>query len=160
MSFRLLLLFVIVPVVELALLIEIGKDLGFWPTLGLILFTGVLGSSLTKRQGMAIWQQFNSKMQSGQLPGSELVDGLIVLVSGALLLTPGILTDFVGFLGLIPLTRAQIRKYVQKRLKHGQSSGKIHFQFGFPGQPAQEPPPQPQETQWQGSAKEKPDYLD
>ncbi len=160
MSFRLLLLFVVVPVVELAILIEIGKDLGFWPTIGLILFTGILGSSLTKKQGMAIWQQFNGKMQSGQLPGSELVDGLIVLISGALLLTPGILTDFVGFLGLIPLTRTQIRKFVQKRLLQGQASGKIHFQFGFPGQTVQDPPSQAPESQWQGSVKEKPDYVD
>ena len=146
MFFRLLLLFVIVPALELAILIEVGKDIGFWPTMGIIVLTGIIGSSLTRMQGMAVWSQFNSKLQQGQLPGNELIDGLIVLCSGALLLTPGILTDFVGFLGLIPYSRMFIRKQLQKYLKQSQIQANVHFHssmFGSSQAPGTPLPPLP-----------------
>ena len=151
---RLLLLFVIVPAIELAILIEIGKEIGFWPTMGLIFLTGLIGSSLTSSQGMAVWKQFNLKFQSGQLPGTELVDGLIIVCSGALLLTPGVLTDFVGFLGLVPQTRLLIRKQLQKYLARSQMKTNIHFHSSFDFE-SQSPPP---ENDWEGTAKERPDH--
>ena len=157
MFFRLLLLFIIVPAVELAILIEIGKDIGFWPTMGLILITGVIGSTLTRRQGLAVWNQFNSKLQAGTLPGKELLDGLIVLCSGALLLTPGILTDFVGFLGLIPQSRELIRSRLQKYVSKAQTQGSFRV-YGSPFQNMSSPP-KPPATEWQGTAKEQPDYT-
>ena len=159
MFLRLLLLFVIVPALELAILIEIGKDIGFWPTMGLIILTGVMGSSLTRRQGIAVWSQFNSKLQTGALPGKEIIDGLIVLCSGALLLTPGVLTDFVGFLGLIPQSRVFIRTLIQKYISKSQPQGSFQF-TASPFENMQPPPEQPSTPQdeWKGTPKQRPDY--
>lgn len=115
---RLLALFLIVPIAELALLIWIGGRVGFWPTVGGIVLTALIGSWLARREGWNVFNRFQSKLASGGLPGRELTDGLIILVSAALLLTPGILTDAVGFLGLIPPTRAWIRKRLQTRFQN------------------------------------------
>ncbi|MEM8486679.1 MAG: FxsA family protein [Bacteroidota bacterium] len=166
---RLLILFIVVPMIELMVLIEVGKEIGFWPTIGIICITGLLGSSLARQQGLAVWTQFNSRMQKGELPGDQIIDGLIILVAGALLLTPGILTDFVGFMGLLPISRPLIRNYAQKRLKTAQANGSIRFTanpfggnaFNQPfnqsfGQ-AQQPQTQERETEWQGQAKDRPD---
>ncbi len=159
MLYRLIALFVIVPIVELAVLIEIGRYIGFWPTIGIICLTGVLGSLLTRTQGLAVWHQLNTKLQQGQLPGNELVDGLIILISGAMLLTPGIITDFAGFLGLLPLTRTYFRKYLQKRFKDAQLKGTASFSTGFYSRST--PPDSPEnapEDQWKGVPKKHPDY--
>lgn len=157
---RLLILFILVPMLELMLLIEVGKVIGFWATMGIIVFTGIIGSALAKQEGLAVWTKFNSRLQQGQLPGTELVDGLIILVSGALLLTPGILTDVVGFLGLIPVTRKFIRIYTQKRLKSAQSAGTIRFTttstFGQ-WNASPNPPPADVEPTWQGTPKQRPE---
>ncbi|TDI75908.1 MAG: FxsA family protein [Bacteroidetes bacterium] len=110
---RLLALFIIVPAVELYLLIQIGAMIGALETFGIILITGLIGSYLAKTQGLATLIKFQKKLASGQLPGKELADGVIILVSGAFLLTPGVLTDAVGLLGLFPLTRPMIRKWIQ-----------------------------------------------
>lgn len=107
--FWLFLLFVLVPALELFLLIKIGAIIGAGNTFILILVTGAIGSYMAKTQGLSTWKNLNSKMSSGQMPGKELIDGAIILVAGALLLTPGVLTDVVGFLGLIPLTRGLLR---------------------------------------------------
>lgn len=107
---RLILLFVVVPAIELMLLIEIGQVIGTLPTFGLILVTGLAGSALARTQGLSVWRKFQARLSAGRMPGDELIDGLIILVSGALLLTPGVLTDIVGLAGLIPLTRRLIRK--------------------------------------------------
>lgn len=114
---RILALFLIMPVVELALLVQVDKLIGFWPTVGLILFTGLLGGYLAKREGLAVWRRLNQRMGSGDLPDNEIVDGVIILCAGALLITPGVLTDVIGFLGLFPLSRAVIRKIVLKRVE-------------------------------------------
>ena len=157
---RLILLFIGVPIIEMALLVRIGQEMGFWPTIGLIMLTGLLGSILTRQQGSSVWHQFNAKLQSGQLPGKELIDGLIVLVAGALLLTPGVVTDFVGFLGLLPFSRKYIRQYAQRRLKNTRSTGSIGFQFNGFGNSEPFNVPNEEESQWQGTAKTKPDYND
>ena len=112
---RLLLLFTLVPIVELTLLVWLGQQVGFWPTVGLITGTALLGSFLAHREGLAALGRFRSRLARGGMPGTELTDGLIILVAGALLLTPGVLTDIVGFLGLFPPTRALIRRAIAKR---------------------------------------------
>jgi len=114
---RLLALFLIVPIAELALLIWVGEHVGFWPTIGLIALTAFVGSWLARREGWNVFNRLQIKLSAGGLPGRELTDGLIILVSGALLLTPGIITDIVGFLGLLPPTRALIRAQLQRRFK-------------------------------------------
>ncbi|WP_022836562.1 FxsA family protein [Salisaeta longa] len=134
---RLLFLFLTVPAVELALLLQIGQRIGFWPTVGIIVVTGVVGSYLAKREGLAAWKRLNDKLGRGGLPGRELMDGVIILMAGALLLTPGVLTDVVGLLGLLPPSRALIRRYVLKRIerKMQHSTGTASIQWGFFGGP-------------------------
>lgn len=110
---RLFLLFVVVPAVELYLLILIGQRIGALETFGVILITGIIGSYLAKSQGLATWNKLQRKLATGQLPGNELLDGAIILVSAAFLITPGVLTDVAGLLGLIPATRALFRKILQ-----------------------------------------------
>ncbi|MFQ5569032.1 MAG: FxsA family protein [Rhodothermales bacterium] len=153
---RLIALFLLVPVIELALLVQVDKLIGFWPTLGLIIITGLLGSFLARREGLSVWKRFNQRLATGGLPGKELLDGVIILMAGALLITPGVLTDVVGFLGLIPVTRAAIRKIVVKRLDTTRSSHPYTF-MGFrgstPGSPSDTP-------QWQGTARQVPGQGD
>jgi len=91
--------------------------IGAMPTFGLILATGFLGSYMAKTQGLAVWTRLNQKMSAGQLPGKELTDGAIILVAGTLLVTPGVLTDFIGLMGLIPVTRSIFRKMVESFIK-------------------------------------------
>ena len=126
---RILALFLIMPVVELFLLLQIDQVIGIWWTLGIILFTGVLGSYLAKREGLSVWGRFKKRLNSVGVPGEEALDGVIILISAALLITPGVLTDFVGFIGLIPFTRAFVRKAVIKRLKKAMDKGTLGFGF-------------------------------
>lgn len=127
---RLLILFLVTPVVELALLIQLGEYIGFWPTIGIILLTGLTGSYLAKREGLSVWRRFNERMKIGELPGKELLDGVIILMAGALLITPGVLTDVVGFIGLIPFTRSILRKHVNRRIQKGIERGSLRLGFG------------------------------
>jgi UPF0716 protein FxsA len=136
---RLLLLFLLTPAVELGLLIQVDKLIGFGPTIGLIIATGVAGSYLARREGLNTWQRLNERLQSGDLPGKELVDGVIILVAGALLVTPGVLTDVVGFMGLLPPTRALVRKALMRRFQSKMERGSMQVQFGFFGGPAPGP---------------------
>lgn len=126
---RVLALFLIMPVVELFLLLQIDQVIGIWWTLGIILFTGVLGSYLAKREGLSVWGRFKKRLDSVGIPGEEALDGVIILISAALLITPGVLTDFTGFIGLIPFTRAFVRKAVIKRLKKAMDKGTLGFGF-------------------------------
>lgn len=130
---RLVILFLVTPAVELALLLKVGQLIGFWETVGIIVLTGVAGSYLAKREGLSAWQRLNQSLSKGGLPGKELLDGVIILVAGALLITPGVLTDVVGFMGLLPPTRALIRKLIMKRVKNKMEDGSLNVQFGFFG---------------------------
>ena len=130
---RLLLLFLLTPAVELALLIQVDKLIGFGPTIGLIIATGIAGSYLARREGLNTWERLNKRLQSGDLPGKELVDGVIILVAGALLVTPGVFTDVVGFIGLLPPTRALVRKALMRRFQSKMQRGSMQVQFGIFG---------------------------
>ena len=109
------LLFVVLPFVELALLLQIGSEIGATNTIALIVGTGLLGGYLAKREGLSVWTRFQQKLSQGAMPGDELIDGLIILVSGALLVTPGVITDVVGFLGLLPPSRYVLKSQIRKR---------------------------------------------
>jgi UPF0716 protein FxsA len=113
----LFILFVLVPALELYLLIEIGTVIGAGNTFLLIIGTGLLGSWLAKSQGLATWRSMNQRFNQGQIPGKELMDGAIILVCAALLLTPGVLTDAIGLAGLIPVTRSMFRKMLTSFFK-------------------------------------------
>lgn len=115
MFLRLLLLFTVVPLVELALLVEIGRWMGLPATLALIVVTGVVGAWLARLQGLRTMAEVQREMQAGHLPGASLVDGLLILVAGAVLLTPGVLTDLCGFLLLVPASRRLVREALRRR---------------------------------------------
>jgi len=130
---RLLLLFLLTPAVELGILIQVDQLIGFGPTIALIIATGVAGSYLARREGLNTWRRLNERLNAGDLPGKELVDGVIILVAGALLVTPGVLTDVIGFLGLIPPTRGLIRRVLLRRFRSKMEQGSMQVQFGFFG---------------------------
>jgi len=117
MFIRLLILFTLVPIGELALLITIGRHIGVWPTIGIVLVTGVAGSILLKWQGFETWRRFKSELSSGSFPGSTIIEGVAILIGGAFLLTPGVVTDFAGLLLLIPTSRAILIKIIKVYLK-------------------------------------------
>ena len=123
---KLILVFVLVPMIELALLIELGRHVGTLTTLGLIVITGAVGAALARRQGLGVWRQVQSEMASGHIPAGSIVDGLIILLAGALLITPGVLTDAFGFLCLVPGSRAIIKKLIWRQLKRAFREGKVH----------------------------------
>lgn len=97
----LFLLFVITPVLELWLLIAVGKQLGATITILLVLLTALTGVALLRRQGLLMWQRVRMKLTAGEMPGREMIDGLFLVVSGVLLLTPGFITDVMGLLCLV-----------------------------------------------------------
>lgn len=114
---RLLLVFVVVPAVELYLLINVGSMLGPATTIGLIVVTGVLGWSLVKRQGFATITRIQEQLAMGVMPAKEMVGGLCLVGAGIVLVTPGFITDAVGFLILVPPVRRSLAAYLLKRFR-------------------------------------------
>lgn len=117
MLFRLLLLFVLVPLVELYLLLKLGALIGAGPTVAIVIVTGILGGSMARIQGFAVLRRVRESLNAGILPTDALIDGLFVLAGGLLLLTPGLLTDIVGFLALLPPTREFLKKWIKRRFQ-------------------------------------------
>lgn len=114
---KLLLLFTLLPFVELLLLIYIADQTNFLFTVGLILVTGVVGAFLARWQGVQTVAKIRRDLAEGRPPADSLVDGLLILVAGAVLLTPGILTDLFGFVLLIPPLRMLVKRYVGRRIR-------------------------------------------
>jgi UPF0716 protein FxsA len=126
---RLFLIFVIVPLMEILLLIEIGSRIGTLNTILIIVLTGMLGAYLMRQQGFAILGNIRGDLSQGRMPTGELINGALVLVGGILLLTPGFFTDAVGFVLLIPTTRGFVRKKIQVLIQRKIESGDIHIFF-------------------------------
>ena len=125
------LLFVGIPLLELFVLIQLGQIVGLWPTIGVVVLTGFLGASLARHQGLRTLWQIQGELARGRLPGTALFDGLAILVGGALLLTPGILTDLLGFSFLLPFTRRLLLRRIRKSLEAGLQRGTVQvIQFG------------------------------
>ena len=118
MFFRLLILFISVPIIELFLLIEVGKKISWELTVLIIFITAIIGARLTKIQGSQTIKNVQSALRLGKIPHREVLDGLMILVAGAILLTPGFLTDFVGFCLLIPKLRSYLQKFLKNFLKN------------------------------------------
>jgi UPF0716 protein FxsA len=110
-----LLLLVIGPIVELWFILQVADVIGGWQTIGLLLFEGILGSWLIKRQGRSVIRRIDERLRASDLPTTELADGLLILIAGVLMLTPGFLTDIVGFALLFPPTRAVARIALLRR---------------------------------------------
>ncbi len=117
MGKKLFLLFAIVPALELYLLIKVGGRIGAFNTIGLVIITAAVGAYMVKLEGLNVMLRFQQHMREGLFPADEIFDGALLLVAGALLVTPGLLTDLVGFLVVIPPTRAIIKKIIEKKLK-------------------------------------------
>jgi UPF0716 protein FxsA len=127
MGLLLVLLFIVVPIAELFVIIQVGELIGVWPTLLLLLLDAVAGSWLLKHQGRAAWRRFNQALAERRVPGKEVADGFLVVLGGALLIAPGFLSDIVGVLLLIPATRA-----VARRVLYRFTVGRVAV-VGFPG---------------------------
>jgi UPF0716 protein FxsA len=115
MGALLLLLFIVVPIAELAVIIQVGEHIGVWWTVAILIADSVLGTVLMRSQGRAAWRRFNATLQSGRPPAREVLDGVLVIFGGALLLTPGFLTDILGIVFLLPPTRAVVRRLLVRR---------------------------------------------
>src|SRR5918997_2426647 len=115
MPLVLVILFIVVPIVEIYVLWQIGSAIGILPTLALLILDSVLGSWLMRSQGRAAWMRFNRALAEGRVPGREVIDGVLIIFGGALLLTPGFLSDFLGLILLLPPTRALVRRVLVSR---------------------------------------------
>ncbi len=129
---RLLLLFIVVPAVELGLLIEVGSRIGTFATLGLIVATGIAGAALARQQGLRALRQLRAEVAEGRLPADSLVDGVFILVAAALLVTPGILTDAFGLLCLVPafrgVAKGQLWVWLERAVREQRVRMEIHFE--------------------------------
>ena len=108
------LLLIIVPLAELYVIVQVGQEIGIAPTLLLLLGVSIAGAYLLKREGMATWRKFQSQMGEGRVPTKEAADGAMILFGGALLLTPGFLTDIVGLLFILPASRMMLKSGFRK----------------------------------------------
>ncbi len=129
----LLLLFICVPIIEIGLFIQVGGFLGLWPTIALVLVTAFAGASLVRSQGIATLMSVQGRLQQGEMPAQQIIEGVMLAVAGVLLLTPGFMTDALGMLVLLPAPRAKMAKELMKRVKVNTmaSGGGFHAQSGF-----------------------------
>jgi len=114
MLVRLLLVFTVVPLVELFLLVKIGESIGLGATVAIVVTTGVVGAWLTRIEGLRVIRQVRDELGQGRVPTDRLLDGLLILLAGAVLLTPGLLTDAIGFFLLVPPGRRLVRRYLAR----------------------------------------------
>ncbi len=103
------LLFIILPIIELAVILQVGQAIGVFNTIAALLIVSFVGAWLVKREGMGVWKRFHQQVQTGVVPGREIADGVLIMVAGALLISPGFVTDICGILLLLPPVRAAIR---------------------------------------------------
>ena len=140
MALLLLLAFLVVPIVELAVIVQVSGSLGLLPTLALLVAVSVAGAWLVKREGLGVWRRLQATLGRGDLPADDLVDGLCVLFAGALLLTPGFVTDALGLVLLVPPSRAVVRGLLLRRFRRrieaglaGGAAGPGGTTWGFTG---------------------------
>jgi UPF0716 protein FxsA len=113
----LILLFIGVPIIELALLIKVGQHLGVFNTVSIVILTGVSGAFLARREGLKTLYGIQRDLDMGILPNERLLDGLFIFCGGLLLLTPGLITDAIGFIFLIPMTRYYVKDWIRNRFR-------------------------------------------
>lgn len=131
MFIKLLLIFIFVPLIELALLIKVGDYVGLFATIMLVASTGAIGISLARKQGLAVIGEIKSNLSQAKLPHDSLIDGLLILIGAAMLLTPGLLTDIAGFSLIIPVTRKRIRRIVNGKMKERIVNNSTNDSQGF-----------------------------
>lgn len=124
---RLFLLFVIAPIVELAILIKLGGVVGVWPTIALVLGTGALGATLARRQGVRVLREIQAELSMGRMPAARMLDGFLILIGGILLLTPGLIGDLLGITLLLPLTRSWFKRAMRRRMERMIRTGNVSY---------------------------------
>lgn len=129
MFLKLILLFTVTPIVELFLLLRLSKLTSVWTTIGIVLITGIVGAYLAKSEGKLVLSKIRTELNYGRIPGNELLNGLCILIGGALLLTPGLITDTLGFVLVIPGTREIFKSILKRKFKKMIESGNIYFYF-------------------------------
>lgn len=115
---RLFLVFLLVPFIEVTLLIELASRIGVWETLLIQVGTAFLGASLAKYEGLRVWNNIQQRLAEGEMPTERMIDGLMVFAGGLVLLTPGLITDVLGFLLLIPVTRKLFKAWILPKFQH------------------------------------------
>ncbi len=114
---KLFFLFAVMPIIEIALLVNVGEQIGGWNTVGLVILTAAIGAFIVRQQGVATLLSAQQKMQAGQLPGREMAEGLLLAIAGVLLITPGFVTDAIGFILAMPVTRPLLASALLKRMQ-------------------------------------------
>lgn len=127
MLIRLILLFTIIPLIELYLLIQVGRYLGSFQTIMIVLITGIIGGLLARSQGLSVQRQIRLDLQKGIIPTDSLIDGCFILIAGALLITPGMITDIFGFVLMVPFFRGWLKKRLKDILKRKFESGRFQY---------------------------------
>ncbi len=128
----LLILFILVPIAEIAMFMLVGDLIGFWPTLGVVVVTAFIGTYLLRQQGLSVLMQAQNSSAEGKIPVQSIMDGVFLLVAGAFLLTPGILTDIVGFSFMIPAVRRFFGNYLYKKFAKNISVSTFGFDINTP----------------------------
>ncbi|MDD2665568.1 MAG: FxsA family protein [Methanocellales archaeon] len=126
---KLILIFILTPITELFLLIEISQRIGTLNVIGLVMFTGIVGAFLAKWQGLSVLRKVKTDLRAGILPTNQMFDGVLILAGGILLITPGVLTDALGFILLIPHTRTWTKERLKKWLRDKMDPGEIRLHF-------------------------------
>lgn len=129
MFIKLLILFTIVPLIELSLLIKLGQHIGLAATLVIVILTGIFGAYLARAQGFMIISKIQNDLRNGRIPADPLLDGILILSGGLLLVTPGLITDTIGLLILIPLTRKIIKKFLKRKIRQKLNSNQIYTSY-------------------------------
>lgn len=127
----LILLFITVPIVELAILIKVGQYIGVLNTVSIVIGTGIAGALLAKSEGLKTLQGIQRDLELGILPSERLLDGLFIFSGGLLLLTPGLITDLIGFLFLIPYSRSFVKEWIRNKFRRMIEKGEISFFASF-----------------------------
>ncbi|MFK5925279.1 MAG: FxsA family protein [Desulfuromusa sp.] len=127
MFIKLLIVFTLVPIIELYVLIEAGRQIGVGATIGMIFITGIAGAYLARSQGFNLINRIQTDLNQGRIPAEEIMDGALILAGGLLLLTPGFCTDLFGFCLLTPITRQFIKPWLKKWLDLKIRRGEINF---------------------------------
>lgn len=127
MLLRLALLFVLTPLVELAILVYLGTLIGALYTILIVVATGILGAFMARNQGLATLSRIRGSIERGIIPSNEIFDGALILAGGLLLLTPGIITDIIGFAMLVPQTRRLIGRWLRSLIRRRIQRGEIHY---------------------------------
>lgn len=125
MLYKLFLLFLTVPLVEMALLIWIGRHLGVLNTIGIVVVTAALGAYMARREGLRVWRALGDELRGGTLPRDTIIDGVLVLAGGLFFITPGLITDATGFMCLIPPTRRWLRGITKAWLREKMEDGEV-----------------------------------